>query len=150
MSGSGSAAGGGTTGLGGRATGLERLGVLGLGKIGVLLLADALAVEVVDLVGFVFFLGDLEERLTRCLSALATTFASLRMRLASFFACLKALRASFNLAFACLASLRAASACFSACDTLVARAAALSFVVRRLVLELLVFIVVLRTAHYRH
>ena len=134
-------------------TGLGRLGILALDKTGVRLLAAALAVEVagrVVLAGLVFFLGDRGARFTRCLSALATAFASLRMRLASFFACLKAFRASFSLALACRASLRAASACFSACDALVARAAALSFVVRRLLLELLVLIVVLRTDHYRH
>ena len=116
MSGGRSAAGGGTslTGLGGRVTALWCLGVLGLGKIGVRLLAAALAVEIVGLVGFVFFLGDLGARFTRCLSALAAAFASLRIRLANFLACLKAFRASLNLALACRASLRAASACFSA------------------------------------
>jgi len=147
MSGGRSATGGGTSlaGLGGRVTGLGRLGVFCLGKIGVRLLADATAVELAGFAGFVFFLGDLGARFTRSLSALATALASLRMRLASFLACLNAFRASFNLALACRASLRAASACFSAWDALVARAAALSFVVLRLLLELLVFIVVLRT-----
>ena len=146
MSGGRSTAEGGASlaGLGGRAIALAGLCVWGLGKIGVRLLANALAGAIVDLAGFVLFLEELGARLTRALSALETTFASLRIRLASFFACLKALRASFNLAFACRASLRAASACFSACAALVARAAALCFVARRLLLESLLFILVLR------
>ena len=87
------------------------------------------------------------------LSALLTSLASLRMRLASFLACLKALRASLNLALANRANLRAVSACFSACAARVARAAALSFVLRRVALEVLLFIVLLlirRDRPWRH
>jgi hypothetical protein len=64
------------------------------------------------------------ERLSWFFKALAAAFASLRVCLANFLACLCALRASFNLAFANRANFRAVSACFWASAALAARAAA--------------------------
>jgi len=80
-------------------------------------------------------------------NALAAVLASLRIRLASFLACLKAFRASFSLALACRANLRAASACCSACVARVARVAAFCCAVRRWLLVWLLFIRLLLSQH---
>lgn len=109
MSGRGVSAGGAASaGAGVRGAGLGRLGVRGAG-IATGRGAAALLGEVAG-----FFRVALSAAFTWFFKALAAAFASLRMRFASFLACLKAFRTSFNLALACRANLRAVSACFSA------------------------------------